>query len=177
MEKYIIFTVASGNDITDLVLKVNYKLRDKNLLIIAPGKDAHLETYTRELELMGAKIKVTANPLDFSSGEWDAVLICGEDKFTGDAYKEIITKTTEKKTVLGLIGQSPVALTLQAAEHKTKKITMDKEVSSIAIQAGLNYTGKEVEVDGNIVTSTGFDKKIAKEFLASFVSSIAKKSD
>ena len=177
MEKYLIFSVASGNDINDLVVRVNYLLKKRKVLILAPGEDTHLETYKRELELMGAEVSVSADAALYGEGDWDGVLICGEGKFTGPAYKKIITTAAEKKQVLGLVGKSPVALTLAVDSFKDKKVTMDKDVSPKAIKAGFNYTGKDVEADSFIVTSTGFDKQIAKSFLEAFAGVVSRKTE
>ena len=177
MEKYLTISVASGNDINDLVIRVNYMLKKRKVLIIAPGEDTHLSTYKRELELMGADVTVAAGAGSYGEGEWDGVLICGEDNFQKDAYKKIMTNAAEKKQVLGLVGKSPVALTLATDSFKDKKVTMDKDVSPAAIKAGFNYTGKDVEADSHIVTSTGFDKQIAKSFLEAFAGVVSRKTE
>lgn len=177
MEKYLIFSVASGNDLNDMVVRVNYKLRKRKLLVIAPGEDDHLSTYKRELELMGANVTVAGDAGQFGEGDWDGVLICGNDDFTSEPYKKLISAAAEKKTVLGLVGKSPLVLTLKADDFKDKKVTMDKDVSPAAIKAGFNYTGKEVEVDSHIATSTGFDRQTAKDFLEAFAGLVSRKTE
>ena len=177
MDKYIIFSVASGNDVNDLVVRVNYKLKKRKVLIISPGDDVHLPTYKRELELMGADVEVVSNAEQFGKGDFDGVLICGEDDFTKEAYKNIVNISADKKLVLGLVGKSPIALTLEGEKYKDKKVTMDKDISPKAIKAGFNYTGKDVEVDSHIVTSTGFDKQIAKSFLEAFADLSSRKTE
>ena len=177
MDKYIMFSVASGNDVNDLVVRVNYKLRKRKILIISAGEDVHLSTYKRELELMGADIKIATEASLFGNGDWDGVLISGEGDFTTDVYKNLVAVAAEKKLVLGLIGKSPAALTLAAELYKDKKLTMDKEVSPLAIKAGFNYTGKEVEVDSHVVTSTGFDRQTAKAFLEAFADIVSRKTE
>ncbi|MCM8527276.1 MAG: trypsin-like peptidase domain-containing protein [Lentisphaeraceae bacterium] len=177
MDKYIMFSVASGNDVNDLVVRVNYKLRKRKILVISKGEDTHLPTYTRELELMGAELKISSNASEFGEGDWDGVLISGEDDFKSDTYKNLVNTAADKKLVLGLVGKSPAALTLAAELYKDKKVTMDKEVSPQAIKAGFNYTGKEVEVDSHIVTSTGFDRQTAKAFLEAFADLVSRKTE
>lgn len=177
MDKYIMFSVASGNDVNDLVVRVNYKLRKRKILVISKGEDTHLPTYTRELELMGAELKISSNASEFGEGDWDGVLISGEDDFKADTYKNLVNTAADKKLVLGLVGKSPAALTLAAELYKDKKVTMDKEVSPQAIKAGFNYTGKEVEVDSHIVTSTGFDRQTAKAFLEAFADLVSRKTE
>lgn len=177
MDKYIMFSVASGNDVNDLVVRVNYKLKKRKLLIISAGENVHLSTYKRELELMGAEIKIAKDATQFGEGDWDGVLISGEDNFTSDEYKKIVNTAADKKLVLGLVGKSPVALTLESEKYKDKKVTMDKDVSPKAIKAGFNYTGKEVEVDSHVVTSTGFDRQTAKAFLEAFADIVSRRTE
>ena len=54
---------------------------------------------------------------------------------------------------------------------------MNKEVSPAAIEAGMNYTGKDVESEDTVVTSTGFDRKAAKSFLSIFAGTVSRKTD
>ena len=46
-----------------------------------------------------------------------------------------------------------------------KKITTVKELSAEAIAKKANYTGKEVETDETIITTTGFDRTVVRAFL------------
>ena len=46
-----------------------------------------------------------------------------------------------------------------------KKLTTTKADSAEIIQRKANYTGKTVETDGRLVTTTGFDRAAVRDFL------------
>jgi hypothetical protein len=89
----------------------------------------------------------------------------------------LLAGASEKKTAIGFNGKSAVLLINGPKELKDKKVTMDKDVSAVAIKAGLNYTGKEVESDGTVVSSTGFDLKTAREFLEAFAGNVSRRTE
>jgi serine protease Do len=177
MTKYLIMRVVYGNDVKNVVMRVSYHLRKRKILILNAGKDEHLSMYKRQLELQGATVVNSTNPADYADGDWDGVLISSDKGLDGKSYKSLIDKAAEKKQVIGLVNKAPALLMGAPKDYKEKKVTMDKDISPAAIKAGLNYTGKEVESDGTVVTSTGFDKKTAKKFLESFAGTVSRKTD
>ena len=50
----------------------------------------------------------------------------------------------------------------------SKKITTAEEYSSVMMEKKANYTGGEVQTDGLVVTTTGFDDKTVKSFLNAY---------
>ena len=177
MTKYLILKVVYGNDTNDVVIRVSYHLRKRKILIVSDGKDEQLEMYKRQLELQGASVVSSTNPGAYNEGDWDGVLISSSTELKGKSYEEIIKNAAEKKQVIGLVNKAPALLINAPENYKEKKVTMDKDVSPSAIKAGLNYTGKEVETDGTVVTSTGFDRKTAKSFLEAFAGMVSRKTD
>ena len=177
MEKYLIMKVVYGNDKKEVVVKVNYHLKNRKVLIITNGKDEQVSMYKRQLELKGAAVTTAQSPDAYGDGDWDGVIITSSQELKSDKYKNIIKMAAEKKQVIGLVNKAPALLITAPENYKEKKVTMNKDVSPAAIKAGLNYTGKEVETDGTVVTSTGFDRKTAKGFLESFAGTVSRKTD
>ena len=177
MTKYLVMRVVYGNDTKNVVMRVSYHLRKRQILIISSGKNEHLSMYKRQLELKGANVVTSVSPDSYGKGDWDGVIICSPTKLDSKVYKTLIEKAAEKKQVLGLVDKAPALLVHAPKAYKEKKVTMNKDISPEAIKAGLNYTGKDVESDATIVTSTGFDKKIAKAFLKSFAGTVSRKTE
>lgn len=109
---------------------------------------------------------------DLDISEFDGLVFVGgagakiywEDKVT----HELMRTAIKGKKVLGAIGAASITLINAEASLLEKKITSDPEYPIILVQKKADYTEKEVEQDGNIITTTGFATKIMKSFLKKF---------
>ena len=121
------------------------------------------------MHLAGAQVTL-CNQLEESllNQNWDGIIVSRQESLP--RAKELLNKAGENESVLGLIGDAPVLLIDAPEFYKDKKFTMDKDKSPMVISANLRYTGQENEVDGKLVTSTGFDKKAVRRFIAAFKS-------
>lgn len=81
-------------------------------------------------------------------------------------------ESTGRPTPKRLAAVGVAALTLVKAEATLldKKITTAKgsEYANEMTALKAKYTGKDVEKDKKIVTTTGFDKKVMRSFLSTF---------
>jgi putative intracellular protease/amidase len=78
---------------------------------------------------------------------------------------KLIKNCLDNKKTIGAIGGASIALINADPDFISKKITTAEEYSSIMLGKKANYTGKEVQTDGMLITTTGFDKKTVKSFL------------
>ncbi|MCM8535527.1 MAG: trypsin-like peptidase domain-containing protein [Lentisphaeraceae bacterium] len=176
-KKFMSISTLRGNDKYFNVVKVSYYLKNRKVLIISNGAPEELAIFKRRLQLQGAKVTVSSTVESYADGDWDGVLLHGELAFSKKENAELLASLVEKKTVLGLIGKTPLLLVDGPESLKDSKITMDKDFSPKLIKLGFNYTGKDVESDGTLVTSTGFDRKTSRSFLEAFSASVARRTD
>jgi serine protease Do len=177
MKKYISFTTRRGNDTNFKVIRLSYYLKNRKILLLSQKEDEYSSIFFRRLRLQGAKVTLAKKLASYGDGDWDGILINGEAPQGNGDVSEFLASVVEKKTVAGLIGKAPTLLISGPESLKEKKMTMDKDDSPAIIKAGFNYTGKDVESDGNIVTSTGFDRKTARDFLEAFAGSVSRRTE
>jgi len=105
--------------------------------------------------------------------EYDAVFIPGgyaPDRFRRDKETlEFIRNMYKQNKIVGAICHGPWTL-ISAGIVKGKKITGFFSIADDIRNAGAIYTGKPVEVDGNIITGT--DPKAMPEMLKTFIEKI-----
>ncbi|MCH2205251.1 MAG: trypsin-like peptidase domain-containing protein [Lentisphaerales bacterium] len=174
MNKYLTLTIRRGNDTYLKVVRLSYYLKDRKILLLSQNQDEYYEIFLRRLQLQGAKVSIGENLKDYGDGDWDGILINGNNPKSTAPVKQLLREVVEDKKVIGLLGKSPVMLLSGPESLKDKKMTMDKDESPAVIKAGFNYTGKDVESDGHIVTTTGFDRKTAREFLEAFSGTVSR---
>lgn len=174
MNKYMTFTIKRGNDTYLKVVRLSYYLKNRKILLISNSSDDYHETFLRRLQLQGAKVTIGQNVESYGKGDWDGILFNGISLKSSDSVKKIFTEIAEEKKVIGLLGKSPLMLLEGPESLKEKKMTMDKDFSPKVIKAGFNYTGKDVESDAHIVTTTGFDRKTARSFLEAFSATVSR---
>ena len=168
--KFLIVDIERGNDIYKQAVRVHYPLENRQVLLVHDdSNDEYLDRFTRRMNLAGAQV-TSCTELDDSLLEksWDGIIVSRQSHLA--LAKELLINAGENKSVLGLIGDAPVLLIDAPEFYKDKKFTMDKEKSPMVINANLRYTGQENEVDGKLVTSTGFDKKAVRRFIEAFKS-------
>jgi len=164
-----------------------YDMKDKRVaLVLPPGKTDYLELIVRELvadaaeitvvSVDGAKPAVTGScPVlklaDAKGDEFDLVLLMGGDEAAclwdnQDALR-LVKEAYAAKKILAAVGSASITLIAGEPELLEKKITTAKNVSGEAVKRKAHYTGSDVEKDGKIITTTGFERKVVRKFLKS----------
>lgn len=115
--------------------------------------------------MLGLWVKpdLTLNDVDLK--KYKAVIFVGgvgtKEYFDDPLAVKLVKETTAKGKILGAICLAPVILA-RAEVLKGKKATVWPSEAETLRKKGAEYTGKPVEVDGNIVTANG--PKAAKAF-------------
>jgi putative intracellular protease/amidase len=171
-------------------LAPDYLMRNRKILLVAPaGENPDADVIFRELWAMGAEvILATPGGADIPRVTLDTPLKAdlGLDKLTAsdldllliidgpgaEAFEEnqdlleIIREVqADDKKVLAFVGATALLPVLASEDPLTAKITMPSEVSGRAVSLGANYTGNAVESEENLVTTTGVDRDVIREFL------------
>jgi S1-C subfamily serine protease/putative intracellular protease/amidase len=148
-----------------------YSLRDKKIAMLVPAKDPeYVELLRRELVADGAVVTQINGDLSRQKGNnFDVVLFTGgaggHDFWNNPEALRIVKEAHAAKRILAGIGSSSLVLVKGAPELLKKKITTTKNDSAEAMKLRANYTGKDVETDGKIVTTTGVDRETVRNFL------------
>jgi len=165
-----------------------YDLKGLTVVLVSPdGGSEHLPLLRRELIADGAEVQVvTPSGGEVALGEGrtvqvdakldavdaegvDILLLTGDAKdqtfWTDDKVLELAQAVHEQEGLLAGVGSASLALVAGNPDLAETKMTLPKEYSAVAIEKGANYTGAEVETDGQLVTTTGFDRKTVRSFL------------
>lgn len=168
--KAIAVTVARGKATFVTAIAPYYGLRNTTVLMVVPAKDQeYVELMRRELIACGTTLTVSEPKAGLKGSDYDVVLFAGgagAREFKNDANALRLVKEAEAgNKVLAGVGPSVVVIANGMTEIKDKKLTTTKEDSSGVMGKKANYTGKAVESDGKLVTTTGFDRASVREFL------------
>jgi serine protease Do len=168
--KAITLTYARGKATIETALLPYYQMRGESVLLIAPEKDAEfVDLMRRELIASGAAVTVSTPKAGLKGGEHDVVLFAGgpgSRSFKADPEAlRIVKEADAAEKVIAAVGSSVAVVVHGVSGIKDKKLTIAKEDSAEVTAAGAEYTGKAVENDGRLVTSTGFDRAAVREFL------------
>jgi len=167
-----------------------YDLKGLTIALVSPdGGSEHLPLLRRELIADGAEVLLitpSGGEVPLGEGrtvqadaEWDEVdpeavdilLVTGdaEDQtfWNDDPVLDLARVVHEQEGILAGVGSASLALVVGIPDLSDTKMTLPKEYSAVAIEKGANYTGAEVETDGQLVTSTGYDRKTVRSFLQS----------
>jgi S1-C subfamily serine protease/putative intracellular protease/amidase len=168
-----------------------YDLKGLTVALVSPDEGSeHLPLLRRELIADGADVQMvtpTGGEVPLGEGrtvqadaaldavdaaEVDILLLTGdaEDQtfWTDEAVLELAQAVHEQEGMLAGVGSASLALVVAVPELSDTKMTLPKEFSAVAIEKGAHYTGAEVETDGLLVTTTGFDRKTVRSFLNAF---------
>jgi serine protease Do len=171
-------------------LAPDYLMRDRRILLVAPaGLNPDVDVILRELWAKGADITLAtpgAQPiprqhletpveagLDLNNlGEPDMDILLLVDGPGAEAFSEneqllsLISNTLKKQdAVLACIGSTALLPLLASEEPLKQKITMPRELSGRGVTLGANYTGNAVESEDKLVTTTGADRDVIRQFL------------
>ena len=121
---------------------------------------------------------VSSHQIDYDRvDDYVALFIPGgyaPDRFRRDKETlEFIRRMNKQKKVIGAICHAPWAL-ISAGVVKGKRITAFFSIKDDIINAGAEYTGNPVEVDGNIITAT--DPKAMPKMLKTMIKMIKERS-
>ena len=163
-------TVARGKATLATALAPFYGLRHTKVALIVPPKDPeYLDLLRRELLASGASLTVTAPRGVHTGSDYDVILLAGgagSRALRADAdVLRLVGEAAAAKKTLAAVGPAVVALANAIPDIAGKKLTTTKEDSADLIRRKANYTGKAVETDGQIVTTTGFDRATVRAFL------------
>lgn len=186
-QKYICLTLMRGKETIKTALKPDYALAGKKVALLVPEKDSeYFELIKRIIIEHGAeltitssakeiiispqeKIKVDVLVSELKVQDFDVLILIGgkgaEGYWEDKKVHEVIRTAVKEKKVLGAIGAASITLINAEPLLLKKKITTDEDYSKIALEKKANYTGKDIEEDKNIITTTGFDTQIIKSFL------------
>jgi len=162
----------SKSDKKILMIIASQNFRDEELLI--PKKLFEKEGYS--VVIAGTSLKPAKGMLgavvtpqilidQVKVDEYDAIVFVGgvgaKEYFNNSIAHKIAKEAVSKNKILAAICIAPRILA-EAGVLKGKKATVWVSEEKILEEKGANYTGKSVEVDGNIVTGSG--PQTAEEF-------------
>lgn len=171
-------------------LAPDYLLKGKDLLLVANDLNAaDIDLLHRELLARGASLRLAtpgktdiprpdlgtplladldlntlrkpkADILLFAGGE-GAVNLWKHENALALARKAL----DDEDIVLAAIGPAALLPVLAQEDELEPKITLPRELSGEAVRRGATYTGKDVESDQKLVTTTGREREVLREFL------------
>ncbi len=174
--KAIELTTVRGRRTLPTALAPFYDLRDRKALLVEPAGEAEsVDLLRRELVAEGATV-TRAGPArgaaamgGLKGGEYDVVLFAGgvggRTLWNDAEAQRLVREAHAAGRIVAAVGPSALVPVIAEKGLLAKKMTTSKEDSAEAAKRGANYTGKDVESDGRLVTTTGFDRATVREFL------------
>lgn len=163
--KKIVFVVAPQN------FRDEEYIEPKNILEDAGFQVVTASTVTGEI-YGKIKIKVNSNILvkDINSKDYDAIFFVGGPGasiyFNDGLVHNLIKLFLNSNKIVSAICIAPTILA-NAGILKGKNATVFPDGADALIRGGANYTAKNVEIDGNILTGNG--PQSAKEFAQTLI--------
>lgn len=163
-----------------------YDLKEKKVLLVVPsGKTEYAGLIVRDLITDGADVTIGTNSgekqgldvnagirtgvmKDLKGGDYDVVLIAdggGDDICADSQLLRVLKEANEAEKILSAIGAGALAIVSADEKLLEKKITTSEEFSSAALRIKARYTGEDIEKDGSVITTTGFDRKTVRDFM------------
>ncbi|MCC5849810.1 MAG: trypsin-like peptidase domain-containing protein [Verrucomicrobia bacterium] len=167
----------------------DYLMQHRHVALISASENSeYVDLMRRELLALGAKITVYTEdghpvsrdlldrPLyadaalkDLEVENYDVVLFAGGSGaralWENEEALRVVRDTIEAKRHLAAVGTAAMLPVLGSPEPLEEKITTNREDSAIAVSRGANYTGKDVESDKLVHTTTGQERDVVREFL------------
>jgi serine protease Do len=177
-------------------LAPDYLLRARKVLLIAPAQQhEHVDLIRRELLASGAAVTLAtpgAAPIQreipglplpadaaletLSAGDYELILFAGgpgSRAFWQDEHAlRLVREALEQRRHLAAVGPSALLPVLAREEALSAKITLPREDAAEAVRRNANYTGKDVESDERIHTSTGLKREVVREFLSTVIQAV-----
>ncbi len=187
-KKLILITLQRRKTVLKTALKPFYNLQGKKIVLIVPEKDfEHFDLVRRNFIGYGAeltfatsagkpvvkdkeiKVKSAASLGAIKAKDFDLVMFLGGDGakalWQDEQALGLVRDAIKEKKLLAAAGAASMILINADPAMLKKKITTAKEYSSLALEKKANYTGKDVQKDKGVITTTGFDKKVMRQFL------------
>ena len=154
----------------------SYDLNDKTAVVLV-GKQGfkYLEMIRRELLADGVNVKThivdpdSFKPAEVDLDRVDMLILCDDatpSKLITDKNVLNLIKTAhDKKSVLAAVGGSSLALVKAVPSLLKKRMTTSSEAAGEALKRGATYTGKDVEEEDKMVTTTGRNRRVMKAFV------------
>ena len=162
-----------------------YDMKDRKALLIVPRGGAYsMELILRELTADGALITVAtedgvcnfvdsrtpvAKLPDVKGKDYDFILLVdgvkARDFWNNADALRVVREVYAEGGVLSAVGSSSITLIEAEPELKETRITTDKDFSSEALKRNALYTGNDLEKDGKVLTTTGFEREDIRDFL------------
>lgn len=164
-------TVARGRATLTTAIAPFYGLREKTkVALLVPAKDQEfVELLQRELITSGAVLTVTTPTPEFKAADYDVLLFAGgvgaREFRTDPNALRIVKEAADGQKIIAAVGSAVMVLANAIPDIKGRKLTTIQEDSTAVIERQASYTGKTVETDGNLVTTTGFDRAAVRAFL------------
>ncbi|MDT8390121.1 MAG: trypsin-like peptidase domain-containing protein [Lentisphaeria bacterium] len=157
-------------------LAPRYELGGKTAVALVPrGGFEYLEMLRRELLADGADVVIrTVEPGAFSAADIDLedvdmVVLCdsapSSELITNEEVFTVIRAAHAKERVLAAVGASSLALVKAEPALLDKRVTTSPDAAGDAVKLGATYTGKDVEEESKIVTTTGRNRRVMKMFV------------
>lgn len=184
-EKYIDLAVRRENASGRTALAPYYDMKERKALLVVPqGGASGMDLILRELTADGALITVaTADGRCNFTGSGTAVEKLAD--VDGSAYEllllvdgrkapelwenadalRVVREAHASGAILAAVGGAAITLVAAEPELLARKITTAKEYSAEALRRAAHYTGNNVEKDGKVLTTTGFEREDMREFL------------
>ncbi|MFN3531988.1 MAG: DJ-1/PfpI family protein [Candidatus Brocadia sp.] len=151
--KKAVMIIASNNFRDEELLKPREVL-EKNGVTVTVASSSLKEAKG----MLGAKVKPDILFTDINVADYDAIIFVGgsgaDEYWDNPTAHKIATDANSAKKIVGAICIAPVTLA-KAGLLKNKKATTYSSTINDIKSAGANYTGADVERDGNIITASG----------------------
>ncbi len=166
---------ASQSHTYRTALAPRYELAGKRALLILPEAGfEYIELLRRSLVSAGVEVGIETFEAGRDSG-WlqragtaDLLVLCGGETpspMDGDpAVWEAIRGVRSNEGVLAAVGASSLAILRAEPDLAKRRMTTSERVSNQALDLQANYTGRGVERDGRLVTTTGRTRDIVRAF-------------
>ncbi len=182
-DKVIVLDIEAGKLRFKTALAPFYDLAEQKIAIIASSPQSeYLDLIRRELLADGAQLAIsfledaeayTAQPPVPMTGlkgeDIDILLLLDGTGSTpiweNEELLRIVREANAAEKKLTAVGSAALALIAADEALLEKKMTTSKQHSGEAVRRKARYTGNEVEKDGNVLTTTGFDRDTVREFI------------
>ena len=165
--KKVLMIIASKNFRDEEYIKPKEVLSKAGAQIITASSSKNVSQ-----GVLGAKVKpdILISEVE-DAGDYDAIIFVGgagsQEYWDNSTAHKIAKEAAAQNKVIAAICIAPATLA-NAGILKGRKVTAFPSVKTQLVFKGANYTGKTVEIDGNIITGSGpesaedFGKAIAK---------------
>jgi len=190
-EKSIPVEIIRGKITTITALTPDYLMHNRKVLLVVPeGESPDVDLIRRELLAKGASVEIARagkTPVERSDElpplipevdlhelsevpDVDVLMFTGGEGakafWEDESLLALVKESLENETqVVAAIGESTLLPVLATEGELEPKITVPRDLSGQAVIRGATYTGKEVESEDMLVTTTGTDRYVLRDFL------------